>query len=149
MDMKATENAAIDIGAQAIVSPAAVGPLFGAKLCLGLAGPKYDGSDLLATLTAAATTYTGNAKGAITWGPATRNGNGEIEYRGTVPEFRPSDAVTPNVAQGAWVENGAASKYYFVGQFPAPGVNFADALSALTCTVVYKPEAQSVLLEYA
>lgn len=46
------------------------------------------------------TTYTGHADKLITWLPPSIADDGSPECIGTVPEFRPTDDVTPNTVYG-------------------------------------------------
>src|SRR2546428_90428 len=69
--IKQTKDGKTDLGKAMVASPAAVGPLFAAKVELCKATQNFDGSDTLAALLADICTYAGYASGTITWSAVT------------------------------------------------------------------------------
>jgi hypothetical protein len=139
----ASNDLLLDMAAAMKASVAALGPLnlavvdlFQVPITLGPAVP-------LATYVAGIATYAGYAQGAITWGPPTLALDGHYEILGTVPAWRPSNSVTPNVIYGFYVSNAGGTKVYLAGLFDGGPLPMNSALDQITLTLRYRPADQS------
>lgn len=90
------------------------------------------------------TTYTGHADKSITWLAPSVGDDGVVEVIGTVPEFRPTDAVLPNTVYGAIVINTGATEVYMGGRFTDGPLPMESALDAILLTVRFRPSDQSL-----
>lgn len=95
---------------------------------------------LLANLTEA--TYTGYVRGAITWN-APFIGEGALSLiEGTKVDFRPSDTITPNTIQGAFIVGSDSVTLLLVEVLPTPvPLTSADYLLAYIPRVGLDPGA--------
>lgn len=83
-------------------------------------------------------TFTGYAEQAVTWSAPTIGTDGLMEAVGTVPEFRPTDAVTPNSIYGAYLVDGDDS-LAAVGRFDDAPVAMGSPLNKIELTVRFIP----------
>lgn len=83
--------------------------------------------------------YAGYAPGAITWSAVTRADDGTIEFLGTVPEFRPTDGVSPNMIRGVYVRNGVPDNWVCAVRFEDPGKPMESTLDSIRLTIRYRP----------
>lgn len=117
------------------------GHLAGAKLGLFVGAVDITQARVLADFTAAKATYTGYVKQAITWLEESVADDGTVEVVGTVPQFRPTDAVAPNMIAGCWIEDAAASDWYYAGYFDNQPLPMNGILDAMLVTVRYRPRS--------
>jgi len=80
------------------------------------------------------TTYTGHADKLITWLAPSVADDGSPECIGTVPEFRPTDGVTPNSVFGALVID-SGSVMMEGGRFDDAPLPMNSALDSILVTV--------------
>lgn len=135
----ATQQLDQDVGAAAVGAVAAVGPLNGAKVRLSKRNGAYARTTTLADGATFNADYGGYADALITWGPATVGADGELEFRGSVPEFRPTDATASNQIYGMEVVNAAGDKLYFVGAFDQAPRLMRNPLDAMEIDLRYRP----------
>jgi len=88
-------------------------------------------------------TYTGHADKTITWLTPSIADDGHVEVIGTVPEFRPTDAVTPNTVFGAIIID-AGPVMLLGGRFDDAPLPMESALDSIVITVRYRPDDQSI-----
>lgn len=122
------------------------GSLDGAKVWLYKAALPVDGSTPLATFVTNKADYTGNGSGDITWLDPSVADDGTVEVVGTVPEFRPTDDVTPNDIWGVYITNGAGDALYWCGQFDDPPLPMNGPLNSIIVTVRYRPASDSIVV---
>lgn len=146
MDMFQTNQLTQDVGTGAIAHVAAVGCLDLAKVGLSIANQSADKDRTLAELVAAVPTYTGYALGSVTWSAATISDDGFIEFLGTVPEFRPADAVAADSIYLMFLQNTAGTKLYGVGRFDGAPLPMRSALDAIQLTLRWRPHDQSLVV---
>jgi hypothetical protein len=145
VDLIATQDCDIDVGASAIAHVAAVGKLDLAVLVPLKAGTVVDRSTPKATIDAAAADYSGYADGVVTWSAATLADDNGLEYIGTVPEYRPTGAVVQNTVGAFAVYNAAKTKVYFVANIPGVGLPMRSALDNFIAALRWRPSGQSKL----
>jgi hypothetical protein len=92
----------------------------------------------LSDYTAGIADYNGYGHETATFGVPSRADDGTIEVLGTVPEFRPSDALAPNTIFGLWTTLGDGS-LGFAARFDNPPIPMQDALDQITVTLRYRP----------
>ncbi len=143
LDLLLTEDYAIDAGDNFTRHTTAIGKADVALVQLVKGPDAIAPTTPVATITAAIATYTTYADGAVTWGTATRTDDGNLEYQGEAPEFRPSDAVAPNVIKALAFFNAGKTKVYGVANFPGDGVPMNDALDAIKITLALRPLGNS------
>lgn len=85
---------------------AVTGTLIGATMELFTSNTNPTEDSVAADFTMAL--FTGHAAKTVTWLAPDVADDGSIEVMGTVPEFRPSDGVVPEMVYGAVMLNGAA-----------------------------------------
>ncbi len=122
------------------------GHLAGAKLGLFVGPVDVTQARVLADFVAAKATFTGYVKTAITWLAPSVADDGTVEVVGTVPQFRPTDAVNPNMIQGCWIEDSAAADWYFAGIFDNQPLPMNSALDAMIVTVRFRPRTNSFVV---
>lgn len=98
----------------------------------------------VATFTAALATYTGYAQGVVTWLAPSVSDDGTVEVAGTIPEFRPTDGVTPNVIYGVFCRAAVGGALLFAAAFDNGPLPMENALNAILLTVRYRPSTRSV-----
>lgn len=81
-----------------------------------------------------AATYTGHADKLVTWLAPSIADDGTPECIGTVPEFRPTDAVTPNTVFGAILID-AGAVMMEGGRFEGGPLPMESALDSILITV--------------
>jgi hypothetical protein len=95
---------------------------------------------LLSVYTAAKADYTGYGSDTVTWNAPSRADDGSIEVVGTMPEFRPSDAVAPNIIYGFWETLAGDGSLGFAARFDGAPLPMEDALDAIVLTLRYRPK---------
>lgn len=100
----------------------------------------------LATFTAAVATYVGYAQGVITWALPSVSVDGNVEVVGTVPVFRPTNAVTPNQIYGAYITLAVSGDLAFAAQFDTAPLPMISNLDLIELTVRYRPASQSLIV---
>jgi len=80
------------------------------------------------------TTYTGHADKLITWLAPSIADDGSPECIGTVPEFRPTDAVVPNTVYGMIIID-SGSVMFEGGRFEDAPLPMESALDSILVTV--------------
>lgn len=120
------------------------GYLDGLKVDLYQTAIAFGPTTPLATFTAAVCTYTGYAQGVVTWSTPTLADDGTVEVLGTLPVWRPTDGVTPNVAWGIYAHSGVGSVLYFAGQFDGAPLPMQSALQQITVTLRYRPATRTL-----
>jgi hypothetical protein len=105
-----------------------------------------DRNTTLADVLAAIPTYVGYAAGVITWLAPSIADDGSIEVVGTVPEFRPTNSVTPNSIFGAALINAAGNKLHAVSSLDGAPIPMASALNSILLTVRYKVSEQGAIV---
>lgn len=99
-----------------------------------------------AALDALKANYVGYAGEVITWGAPSRSDGGVIEAVGTVGEFRPSDAVTPNDVWAVYIHMAAGGALLFAAQLPDAPLPMRSALDSLIVSVRYRPASGTMLV---
>lgn len=84
-----------------------------------------------------APTYTGNGAEAVTWLAPSIADDGTVEIVGTVGEFRPTDAVTPNDVFGFTIEN-AGGDLLQAARFENGPLPMRSALNAILLTLRFR-----------
>jgi len=146
MNLSNTQQMDLDLAASGIASVAALGCLNAAKCHLFQNNIVVNRFTTLAALAAAEATFAGYAAAAITWGAPSVADTGEVEVVGTVPQFRPTNAVTPNSIWGLYVTDSANAKLYFAGTFDAAPLAMGDNLHTITVTIRWKPATFAVVV---
>jgi hypothetical protein len=100
----------------------------------------------LADLVAGKATYTGYVQGVITWLAPSVADDGTPEIVGTIPEFRPTDSVTPNTIYGVYILNAGGTKVYFAGPMNSGPVPMGGVLDSLLITLRIRVTAQGLLV---
>lgn len=137
--MLLTALQALDVGI-GLHEVAVGGTLAGAVVQLIKTNLLLDRNTRLADIVAAIATYTGYANAAITWDAPSLAVDGSVQVLGTVPEFRPTDAVAPNVIFGIAVLKADSSAAYFVGVVDPPSPRpMNSALNTLNVTIQWNP----------
>lgn len=141
MENELIGNDPLDI---AIGGDAIAGTLAGAEVHLTKSSLLMTRSTVKADLTAIEADYNTYAAEAVTWGPASISDDGNIEYLGTLGEFRPTDALAPNEIHGGWIENtGGDLLWCFMFDNPLP---MGTILDAILLTVRYRPIVDAGLI---
>lgn len=105
-----------------------------------------DRDTTLAELVAGIATFDGYAQEVVTWGPATINDAGEIEFQGLVGEFRPTGSVTPNTIYGYYVQvPGGGGALLFAGRFDNPPLPMGSTLDNIIVTLRWRPQTGGVV----
>jgi len=121
------------------------GVLQGAKAHLTNAATATGRTAPLSALLAAECKYAGYAAGAITWAASGNvSDDGFVEIIGKAPQFRPTDATTPESAYNLFITDTAGANLLLSGDFDAP-VNLRDAEHQLTITVRWRPLGPTVV----
>lgn len=108
-----------------------------AHVGLFIDGPGFTPDMVLTDLDPA--TYTGYARKAVTWlAPIIGGDNGYPSMVGTVPEFRPTDGVTPNTIKGYFITEALAGTDLLAIEYFDTLVPLENALNAL----LVRPEIQ-------
>lgn len=100
----------------------------------------------LADLTTAEADYNTYTAQDITWDTATVADDGTVEVIGTVPGFRPTDALAPNNIWALFITNGDGDELYFLGSFDAPPLPMNTVLDQITVTVRYRPATDTIVV---
>lgn len=137
----ATRTLKEELAKNAKASVAATGILNGAKVGLGKIDKAIPATITLAELEADECDYGGYAQVTATWSVPTLSTEDDIQLLGTIPEFRPTDSVTPNVVHYAWITDSAGTKVLAVGKFDDPGKAMASALNAINMVAQLRPTA--------
>ncbi len=135
-----TEAFDLAIAANGLVAAAGVGALHLAKVDLFQTNIAVDRNTPLGTLVAAIATFAGYAQGVVAWNAPSRADTGEIEVVGILPEWRPSDSVTPNSIYGLYMTNAVGGALLAVGLFDNPPLPMNSALDAIIATLRWKPK---------
>jgi len=113
--------------------------LAGVKLHLGQSNLVPDRNSTLAALHAGEATFDGYAAQSVTWSTPSRADDGAIEVVGTVPEFRPTGAVTPNSIYYWYLTDTAATALYLAAGFDSPPLPMGSTLDAIVITLRWRP----------
>ena len=92
-----------------------------------------------ADITAVIANFDGYAEANIDWLAPSIADDGEVEVVGTVPEFRPTGATTPNSIVGAFITANSDDALLFFGNIDNAPVELAATTDALVLTVRYRP----------
>lgn len=99
----------------------------------------------IATFTAEIANFTGYAQGVVTWDTPSVADDGTVEVLGAVPQWRPTDAVTPNNVYGIFCRAAAGGgALLFTGRFDDAPEPMASALDQITITIRYRPADRSL-----
>jgi len=90
-----------------------------------------------------APTYTGAGDEAVTWLAPSIADDGTVEAIGTLGEFRPTDAVTPNTVYGAILLS-AGGAYLMGARFEDGPLPMESAADAILLTMRYRPGENSI-----
>jgi len=91
------------------------------------------------------TDYVGFGDQVITWLEPSISDDGTIEVIGTVPEFRPTNDVTPNDVFGALLLDDA-DIMLFGGRFEGAPLPMEKATDSILVTVRFRPADQSIAI---
>lgn len=146
LELIATQDCDIDVGASAISHAAAAGKLDLVNIQLNKAGTVLDRDTAKATIDGLIADYDGYADGVVTWSAATKSDDNKLEYQGTTTEFRPTGAVANNNIGSIAVYNTAKTKVYFVANIEGPGMPMRNTLDNIRVTLAWRPSSQSLCL---
>lgn len=110
---------------------AVTGSLVGVVANLFTNDVAVDEDTIAADLTAA--TYTGNGTEAVTFNAVSESDDGVLEVVGIAGEFRPTDAVIPEMVYGYWLVNGAGV-FLGAGRFDDGPLPMESALDSIIIT---------------
>lgn len=79
--------------------------------------------------------YVGAVPLAVTWLAPSVSDDGHVEVVGTIPEFRPTNSVTPNTVFGVLLTNGAGTSLLIGGRFDNAPLPMNSNLDAIVLTV--------------
>jgi len=130
MDLVSTQ--VLDLAIADDVTTAVTGSLIGAQVGLFQNDITPLRTSVVGDFTQA--TYTGYALANVTWSAPSVSDGGDVELIGTVPEFRPDDAVTPNTVFGFLLVDGAGA-YIMGARFDDPPLPMGSALDVIIVTV--------------
>jgi len=130
----------------ALSAEVVAGVLMPVKLVLIKTNLALDRNTALADVVAAKADYTGAIEGVITWLAPSIADDGSIEVVGTVPEYRPTDAVTPNQIYGCALLTALDAALYAVCSFADGPLPMESALNSILATLRYKPEGGSMVV---
>jgi hypothetical protein len=140
MDWFPTQDHALDLAQDALT--AVTGSLTGSLVALVKNNITLDANTTMADITANEADYNTYAQAAITWLAPSIADDGQVEVVGTVPEFRPTDALAPNNIYGASIINAGAIKTYFNAAFDGAPLPMNTVLDSLILTVRWRPQSQ-------
>lgn len=140
--MDLTKTKIHDLAVAAILT-AEDGPLDGAKIRLFTNDVNPDFNSVEGDFED--TTYTGHADKAVTWlAPAVAD-DGAVEIPGSVAEFRPTDAVTPNDVFGALLIN-ADGEPLAGGRFEDGPLPMQSAMDSILMMIRYRVQDGSAII---
>lgn len=146
MDLIETQTSQLHRALNDTVHVAAVGYLDLCVVSLTKAQVALSPTTPLATLQAAEADYTGYAAGVITWQTPTTADDQTVEVVGTVPVFRPTDAVAPNNVWDVFITNAGGTLLFFLGQFDNAPLPMVSALDQILLTIRYRPATNSMVV---
>lgn len=123
----------------ALLANAIAGVLDGCKLRLSKADVNPTPELPLSAYTIA--NYTGYANAAITWSDPTISDDGVVEVIGNVPEFRPTDGVTPNSIFTAQLVDTAGTTLHAAARFAGAPLPMGAVTDAIQLVLRYRPLA--------
>ena len=146
MDLIGTKALDADVGHNATVHVAAVGCLDLCTVDLYKWNEPLTKNTTFADLAVAGriADYDGYADGVVTWTTVRSADTGEVEFIGSVPEFKPTGSVTPNTIYSLAVKDAGASKVYMVANFDNAPLPMGSALDSIIVTLRYRPASQSL-----
>lgn len=127
-------------------SAATLGYLVGLKIKLIKTHVNITPSTLVAELDAAQADFAGYALHVVTWLTPTISVDNVVEAIGTVPAWRPTDAVTPNVIWGFYAIDAVSGDLLFAGQFDTAPIPMDTAMREITVTIRYRPAGPSLVV---
>lgn len=139
MDMTATQVLNLAIAADIVT--AVTGALIGAEVELFTDDVLPTSMSVLADFTLA--TYDGYAAEAVTWLAPSVSDDGKVEIVGTVGEFRPTGATTPNDIFGFLITDGGGNLLYG-GRFPDAPLPMNTTLDQIIVTPRARPLSTGV-----
>lgn len=146
MDLIPTLDMDLAVARGSVAAVAAVGVLNALKIDLFQTNIGADADTLGATLLANVADYSGYAQAVVTWLPPSQADDGEIEVIGTVPEFRPTDALNPNNVWGLWCRAAVGGAVLFVANFDGGPIAFAGPLDSLILTLRWRPRTHGLVV---
>jgi hypothetical protein len=121
---------------------ALTGTLTGAKLHLTKDALAIDRNTTLADLAAIEADYNTYAAASITWLAVSIADDGSVELVGTVPEFRPTDALAPNDIHAAYITDSGATVKYFAAAFDDGPLPMNQTTDSIIVTLRFRPETE-------
>lgn len=135
---------AVDNVAPVVVG--ATGFLNGAHLHLSRTDVDIGPANVLADFTTGECDYVGYAAQVLVWGVPTVSDDGTVEVVSVAQIYKPTNAVTPNVANTAFVTNAADDALYYACTLDNAPLPFNSALDQTTVIVRYRPSTRSLLV---
>jgi hypothetical protein len=130
--MQLVSTQILDLAVLSDITTAVTGCLVAAEVDLVQNDAPFDRASLIGDYDLA--DYTGYAAEAVTWLAPSVADDGSIELVGLVGEFRPTDAVTPNVIFGLLLRN-AGGDILFAARFDAAPLSMGSALNSIVVTI--------------
>jgi len=128
--------------AQAVT--AGTGVLVGMHVDLCTLDLSYDRTTTLADLTPGIPTYTGYAAGTVVWETNTIADDGTVEVLGTMPDFRPTDAVAPNIVYGMFCRAEPSGALMLLGRFDNAPLPMGKTTDVIKIVLRYRPATASI-----
>jgi hypothetical protein len=92
-------------------------------------------NNVLADFTAHVADFTGYAEGVVAWDKPLIGSDGSIECIGSLPEWRPTDAVKGQVIYGLYAVGATGGNLLFAVKFDPPGLPMNGPLNAILLSI--------------